>query len=438
MKIIKVIWWVSLVVKIILAVTLPFSQDESYYWVWSKNLQLSYLDHPPMVAWLLWLGNIFEPFLNAVRLPAVILGHLTILIWINILLKFISEKKIVFWILLVLFSPLLGVGSIIVTPDIPLLFFLSLSLLFSIQIFEDHKLLNYFFLGLSLGLGFISKYHTVLFIPLLLINLILNKNYKNIRIKGVLITIVTGLIFSLPVLIWNFQNDFRSFAFQLDHGLAQKNWEPFWTYSYLVGQLIIIFPTILYLALTRGYKKKESLIFLSAWFPLVFFLTSSFKGPVEPNWAIMSLAPIFALAIFNLHKNIYLYLSYIFWGIFNIFVMTQVYFSIFENVPEKMNEARYFDEIKPIVTEYSPIYFGSYQMASKIWYETKMPTKKLLHINRADFFDELNPFPPTEKSFYIIKETWVPIPDWLNSNEFKLSKIKNVGEKFELIVVSKL
>ena len=25
--------------------------DETYYWVWSKNLQLSYYDHPPMIAY---------------------------------------------------------------------------------------------------------------------------------------------------------------------------------------------------------------------------------------------------------------------------------------------------------------------------------------------------------------------------------------------------
>lgn len=435
---IKVIWWVSLVIKIILAISLPFSQDESYYWVWSKNLQLSYFDHPPMVAWLLWLGNIFEPFLNAVRIPSVIVGHITILVWINILLKFVSEEKIIFWVFLVLFSPLLGIGSIIVTPDVPLLFFLSLSLLFALKVFENHKLSNYFFLGISLGLGFISKYHIVLFVPLLLINLFVNMNYKKIRIKGIMITIAAGLISSLPVLIWNYQNNFRSFSFQLEHGLAQKNWEPFWTYSYLIGQFIIIFPTILYLSIKRGYKKSESLIFFSAWFPLVFFLVSSFKGPVEPNWAIMSLAPLFALAIFNSQKNLYFYINYIFWGLLNIFVVTQVYFPIFNNVPEKLNETRYFDEIKPILMEYSPIYFGSYQMASKIWYETKVPTKKLLNINRSDFFDELYPNIPTENSFYIIKETWVPMPDWLNINDYKLIKIKNIGEKFELIVASKI
>src|ERR1700677_2962050 len=31
--------------------------DEAYYWVWSQHLALSYLDHPPIVAYLIRLGT---------------------------------------------------------------------------------------------------------------------------------------------------------------------------------------------------------------------------------------------------------------------------------------------------------------------------------------------------------------------------------------------
>src|ERR1700752_1936694 len=31
--------------------------DEAYYWTWSKEHVLSYLDHPPMVAWFIRFGT---------------------------------------------------------------------------------------------------------------------------------------------------------------------------------------------------------------------------------------------------------------------------------------------------------------------------------------------------------------------------------------------
>ena len=33
--------------------------EEAYYWNYSQHLDFGYLDHPPMVAWLIWLGSKF-------------------------------------------------------------------------------------------------------------------------------------------------------------------------------------------------------------------------------------------------------------------------------------------------------------------------------------------------------------------------------------------
>ena len=31
--------------------------EETYYWNYSRHLDIGYLDHPPMVGWLIWLGT---------------------------------------------------------------------------------------------------------------------------------------------------------------------------------------------------------------------------------------------------------------------------------------------------------------------------------------------------------------------------------------------
>ena len=53
--------------------------DEAYYWVWSQNLQLSYFDHPPMIAYLIKLTTLFSNSIFCIRLVSVFCGSVTII-----------------------------------------------------------------------------------------------------------------------------------------------------------------------------------------------------------------------------------------------------------------------------------------------------------------------------------------------------------------------
>src|SRR5438128_8966205 len=56
-----------------LAALLPPFDDELYYWCWSRDLQLSYYDHPPMVAYMIrGTTELFGTSVFAIRLPAVL------------------------------------------------------------------------------------------------------------------------------------------------------------------------------------------------------------------------------------------------------------------------------------------------------------------------------------------------------------------------------
>ena len=43
--------FVLLVIRLLYAAQLGLAEDEAYYWVWSKQLDIGYFDHPPMIAW---------------------------------------------------------------------------------------------------------------------------------------------------------------------------------------------------------------------------------------------------------------------------------------------------------------------------------------------------------------------------------------------------
>ena len=319
MNILFKIWLLALVIKLLLTAFIPLYDDEVYYWVWTRHLQLSYLDHPPFVAWLFLLGTPLEPLFHAVRWPAVLLGHATFLIWLKILRPIMSERQLFWWLCLSLTSPFFGMGSLIATPDIPMMFFWSLSLLAMLKAMETGDPRWYGALGCFLGLGFCSKYVIVLFVPAALIWLVFSRRLKAVHWRWLPLTLAAGFLFSLPVLYWNYQNDFVSFRYQLTHGLAGGSWNPDWTLEYFFSQIGIIFPTILYLALRRWPSREADYLTYFGWFPLLFFLWSSTQAHVEANWATMAHPAIFALAVLNARKETLLKFTFGFW-LFSVIV----------------------------------------------------------------------------------------------------------------------
>src|SRR5690242_21198188 len=43
--------------RIAYACLIDLRTDEAYYWTWSKENALSFLDHPPMIAWFIRFGT---------------------------------------------------------------------------------------------------------------------------------------------------------------------------------------------------------------------------------------------------------------------------------------------------------------------------------------------------------------------------------------------
>ena len=61
--------------RLLVAAVAPLAYDETYYCLWSKHLAAGYLDHPPMVAFVIRLGTTIagdNPF--GLRLIAVLLA----------------------------------------------------------------------------------------------------------------------------------------------------------------------------------------------------------------------------------------------------------------------------------------------------------------------------------------------------------------------------
>ncbi len=420
------IWWVALAVKLALTGWLPLSPDEAYYLVWANHLQLSYFDHPPMVAWLMWLGSILTPF--AVRWPAVVLGHLGLVIWSRLFARWFSPKQQLWWLCLALFMPLIGPGSLIVTPDLPLFVTWGLTLLAAQRFIDQPQLKSAILLGLSLGLTALSKYHAILLLPIIALWWRQHRPFRE-TLRWLVPLGITVLILLSPVLIWNYQHDWASFRFQISHGLG-RNWKPSWTSEYLLAQLGLLFPTVLWAA---WHARKEKAFLIASMLPLIFFGLTSFRGYVEANWPLPSHPMILGMAVLALPRfSKWLMGTVVLWA--GLLTAIIILFAL-PNWPAalektKLFELREFETLAQTSAEFSPLYARSYQMASWLSYRWKRPIYKLSEMNRRDFFDSLSESTPQEDSFYLIVQPDDVVPPAYQS--WSKIVVKEIGQKFEI------
>lgn len=433
------VWLIALAVKTVLAIWLPLSNDEAYYWVWGHHPQWSYFDHPPMVGWLFSIGGLFDSLWNAPRLPGVWLGHLTLLIWHRILAPVLDAKKQTLWLIFVLFSPFLGLGSLIITPDVPLLFFWSLSILLLLKALDQKSPTLYIALGASLGLGFCSKYLIVLFVPIALVWLAFSGRWRAVRWSLVPLTVLFGLIFCLPVLYWNWRHEWASFAFQLNHGLASEQWKAGWPLEYLGAQILLIFPPVLWLALQRREPKDMRFLHYFAWGPLLFFFYTSFKARVEGNWPIMAHPAVLSLAFLNMRNWRWLKITVGTWAVALLVIFSQIIHPWIPANPKKLktNEFTKFDVFLPAAMQEKDLYLGSYQMAAAVSYKLKRQVYKLGGMNRRDFYDFQPQSYPNGDRFVLGAEIGHPLPAWVQEKGYQVKSTRRLTDEFQILEVER-
>lgn len=275
--------------KTFLSAVLELHPDEAYYWLWAKNLSYGYFDHSPMVAYFIKATTLFSNSEIFVRFSSIIVTILlSILLW-KFAKKLFNEKVAAASVMIINTLPLMLVASIIITPDTPLFLFWAFSIYFLWKLVETNQTKYWYLTGLFFGLSLLSKYMGVLFAPCLLIYMIIDKKlywFKNKHFYGMLL--LAFLVF-LPVIIWNYNHDWISFLYQLDHGLVRSK-PKIYLFDYLGGQCLVAGPVIFIAGLAAAFsywKNKDSkkTFLLSFSIPIIlFFAITAFKKNPGANW----------------------------------------------------------------------------------------------------------------------------------------------------------
>ncbi|WP_321778214.1 glycosyltransferase family 39 protein [Sulfurimonas sp.] len=271
---------------------LPLHGDEAYYWMWSHHLQMGYYDHPPMIAYLIYLTNFISESEWGVRLVNVFSFSIGALYVFKLASEMFDEDIALDAIIIFSSVILVHAGYIMTTTDSPIILFWTLSMYYSYKAIFHGKTKDYILTGIMLGLMMLSKYTAILFVFTLLIFLIFKRRDVFLNPRFYLAIIIALLVVS-PMLWWNYQNDWISFGFQMNHGSTDdfKLNIPD-SFGFLAGQFGIFSPVFagllfFYLAKDKLYYKDNKLFFLSLSIVVIlgFFMYKSLFKSMGLNYA---------------------------------------------------------------------------------------------------------------------------------------------------------
>ena len=273
----------------------PLTFDEAYYWIWSKYLAFGYYDHPPGVALVIRLGTMIAGDTElGVRLVSILLAlPMSFAVYRAAEILFGGKRVAANATILLNATLMAAVGTLIVTPDSPLLVASSFVLFFLAKVLESGRGTWWLAVGAAVGLALVSKYTAMFFGPAILIWLISVAKLRKWFFSPWLYLggLVALAIFS-PVILWNADHHWVSFIKQLGRSEV-TGFRPAFIGELIPTQIAFATPLVFVLgvmglyALARregGTLASRALVNAMFWVITLYFFWHSFHARVEANW----------------------------------------------------------------------------------------------------------------------------------------------------------
>ena len=148
------------VMRMVYAGVIELRTDEAYYWTWSKESVLSFLDHPPMIAWFIRFGTaIFGDTNLGVRFAGIVAMLVTQLLLADIVRRVTHDvRAVVFAVLMPEAALYYGLLMAKVAPDTALIPFAVAMLWSLVRLHESGDARWWLAAGLFAGLALLSKF----------------------------------------------------------------------------------------------------------------------------------------------------------------------------------------------------------------------------------------------------------------------------------------
>jgi len=289
------------------------SDDEAYQWVWSKHLALSYYSKPPMIALTQWLGtHLWGDTEFGVRFFSPVIGATLGFLLLRFFAREVNARAGFFLVLIVSATPLLALGSILMTIDPLSVLFWTAAMMAGWQAIQpDSKLSSWFWTGLWMGLGFLSKYTELLQVVCWVVFFILWKPARaHLRKPGPYLALLVNILCFTPVIIWNEQHHWITVTHVESNAGANKPWTPSLSHfadmgsfigveSFLLNPIFFVAAVWACVVFWKRMRHDPRLVFLfSMGAPLfIIYLLWTLHSKVLPNWIAPSVLPILCVAV---------------------------------------------------------------------------------------------------------------------------------------------
>ena len=344
----------SLLIKLLCIGSNDLLVEEAYYWNYSIHPDFSYLDHPPMVALLIRISTYFFGINEfGVRFPAIVCWLVTALFSFK-LTELIKAHAGIYAIFLLAILPFFFIHSLVITPDIPLITCWAAAVFYLYKAMVFNQKNAWFFAGIWLGLGLLSKYTIVLLGISTLLYLIFVPNARKwfCKRQPYFCLFITIALFS-PVLYWNAKHEWVSFAFQSTRRLNEAS---SFSFHELFGLFVAFLTPLGVLGFCALFRKKSlmdnSIDKNTAFFlqiftltPLLVFSWFSLRHEIKFNWIGPSLLTIVPwLAVLIETKKETLYRGWLITGVILLTLYSATLSCIIFGKPESVN--------KPLFSKY--------------------------------------------------------------------------------------
>jgi membrane-associated phospholipid phosphatase len=292
---------------------IELSEDEAYQWVWSKHMALSYYSKPLMIACTQWLGtHLWGDTDFGVRFFAPVIGAILGVMLLRFFAREVNARAGFFLALVVSATPLLALGSVIMTID-PLLVLFWTAAMFSgwKAVKPEGKTADWLWTGLWFGLGFLSKYMEAAQLVCFIIFFILWKPARaHLRKPGPYLALLVNILFTLPVVIWNQQHHWVTVSHVATNAGTNKPWVPSWSHlgdfetfmgveAFLLNPIFFVAMVWACIAFWRRGRHDPRMVFLFSMGAPLFLgiMLWSFRSSIKPNWIAPSVLPMMCLAL---------------------------------------------------------------------------------------------------------------------------------------------
>ena len=293
---------------LILAMGVGLSVDEAHYALYAYHLDWSYFDHPPLVGWMQWPAVALGGSDLALRIVPLCCAMATAgLLWritTDWVLRHGSQADAqtaaqgVLW--LWLSAPMVHLLTLALVPDSLLMPIALALLLLTLRLAHPRQnpsaghntpypWRDWTALGLCLGLAGLTKYTAVLLVPGVFGLLTFSLGWRWLRGPGPWLAAAIALLLISPVLWWNHQHGWISFAYQWGHAGGREEWQAKRVLGFVLVQ-VLVFGPLSWWALAAGWRRMTWpsrtawLALLMALPALVLTLFLSGRGSALPHW----------------------------------------------------------------------------------------------------------------------------------------------------------